>query len=232
MKVSRARCAISGRLGLSLALRGWWLACVRSSLVGTDAGETRHGRWWRAGRKTGAVCGRAGSSPLGGVSSRPWGVSGVTLRRGRGRPRSEAQVLGLMPAAQLAPQRAFSVASRWRRPRPASFAGALACQSATSWRYARSACSASSRSRRRTSLRLYAAAVPLLAAAGWHAGAELERAQLLLGQRRAGERVVLAALDHRPAQHASLRAVATTAICIPRRAADALDRTRAADPGS
>ena len=29
-----------------------------------------------------------------------------------------------MPAAQLAPQRAFSVASRWRRPRPL-FAGRL-----------------------------------------------------------------------------------------------------------
>jgi hypothetical protein len=50
MKVSRARCAISGRLGLSLALRGWWLACVRVSLVGTDAGDTRHGRGL-AGRK-------------------------------------------------------------------------------------------------------------------------------------------------------------------------------------
>jgi putative transposase len=45
---------------------------------------------------------------------------GVRLRSGRGRPPSEAQVLGLMPAAQLAPQRAFSVASRWRRPRPVS----------------------------------------------------------------------------------------------------------------
>ena len=37
-----------------------------------------------------------------------------------------------MPAAQLAPQRAFSVASHWRRPRPAwSSDGVLACQSAT-----------------------------------------------------------------------------------------------------
>jgi putative transposase len=42
----------------------------------------------------------------------------VRVGRGRGRPRSEAQVLGLMPAAQLAPQRALRVASRWRRPRP------------------------------------------------------------------------------------------------------------------
>jgi putative transposase len=39
-----------------------------------------------------------------------------SLCRGRGRPRGEVQVLGLMPAAQPAPQRAFSVASRWRRP--------------------------------------------------------------------------------------------------------------------
>ena len=34
-------------------------------------------------------------------------LAGVTLRCGRGRPPSEAQVLGLMPAAQLAPLRAF-----------------------------------------------------------------------------------------------------------------------------
>jgi putative transposase len=47
------------------------------------------------------------------------GSSGARLVYGRGRPPSEAQVLGLMPAAQLAPQRAFSVASHWRRPRPA-----------------------------------------------------------------------------------------------------------------
>ena len=46
--------------------------------------------------------------------------AGARLRSGRGRPPSEPQVLGLMPAAQLAPQRAFSVASRWRRPRPDS----------------------------------------------------------------------------------------------------------------
>jgi putative transposase len=46
------------------------------------------------------------------------GSSGVRLVCGRGRPPSEAQVLGLMPAAQLAPQRAFSVASHWWRPRP------------------------------------------------------------------------------------------------------------------
>jgi putative transposase len=49
--------------------------------------------------------------------------SGFRLGCGRGRPPSEAQVLGLMPAAQLAPQRAFSVASHWRRPHPSSMAG-------------------------------------------------------------------------------------------------------------
>jgi putative transposase len=59
----------------------------------------------------------------GGVAARrrrlPAGLSvRATLPRGRGQPRSEAQVLGLMPAAQLAPQRAHSVASHWRRPRP------------------------------------------------------------------------------------------------------------------
>ena len=43
---------------------------------------------------------------------------GVSLRGGRGRPRSEAQDLGLSPAAQLAPQRASRVAPHWRRPRP------------------------------------------------------------------------------------------------------------------
>src|SRR5579872_6107369 len=43
---------------------------------------------------------------------------GSRLCSGRGRPPSEVQVPGLMPAAQLAPQRAFSVASHWRRPRP------------------------------------------------------------------------------------------------------------------
>ena len=88
-----------------------------------------------------------------------WGLSArATLPRGRGRPRSEAQDLGLRPAAQLAPQRAFEVAAATT---PDFLAGALACQSATSWRYDRSACSASSRSRRRTSLRLYPADFPL-----------------------------------------------------------------------
>ena len=62
--------------------------------------------------------GRARACPPRGVVCGRVSV-GVTFRGGRGRPRSEAQVLGLMPAAQLAPQRAFEVASRWRRPRPA-----------------------------------------------------------------------------------------------------------------
>jgi hypothetical protein len=44
----------------------------------------------------------------------------------------------------------------------------------------------------------------LAAATGGHAGAELERAQLLVGQRLALERVVLTALEHRPAQHHQL----------------------------
>jgi hypothetical protein len=35
---------------------------------------------------------------------------------------------------------------------------------------------------------------------GGQAGTELERSEFLLGERLAGERVVLAALDHRPAQ--------------------------------
>ena len=65
-----------------------------------------------------------------------------------------------MPGAQLAPQRAFEVV-RLAAATPDFFAGELACQSETSWRYERSACWASSRSRRRTSLRLYAAEVPL-----------------------------------------------------------------------
>src|SRR5215217_2825903 len=45
----------------------------------------------------------------------------VRLPVGRRRPPSEAQDLGLSPAAQLAPQRALRVAPRWRRPRPRSW---------------------------------------------------------------------------------------------------------------
>jgi hypothetical protein len=44
----------------------------------------------------------------------------------------------------------------------------------------------------------------LLAAARGHTGAQLERAQLLGGQRRALEGVVLALDDHVPAQHRQL----------------------------
>ncbi len=62
--------------------------------------------------------GRARAYPARGVVC-GWVSDGVTLRCGSGRPASEAQVLGLMPATQLAPLRAFEVASRWRRPRPA-----------------------------------------------------------------------------------------------------------------
>jgi transposase-like protein len=89
------------------------------------------GGWWlqegvarRQGRRRNTV--RMGWCPRAGVHDpRPGGRcwqqagSGVRLRSGRGRPPSEVQVLGLMPAAQLAPLRAFSVASHWRRPRPA-----------------------------------------------------------------------------------------------------------------
>jgi putative transposase len=47
--------------------------------------------------------------------------AGVSLRCGRGRPPSEAQAKGLMPAAQLLPRlRALRVAPHWRRPRPCS----------------------------------------------------------------------------------------------------------------
>ena len=60
---------------------------------------------------------------------------GVSLRCGRGRPPSEAQELGLNPAAQLAPERALRVAPRWRRPRlRRAWCSAFACQSATSCR--------------------------------------------------------------------------------------------------
>jgi hypothetical protein len=76
-----------------------------------------------AGRRPGPpVFGRAGVSSLCDVVVERV-VGGVRLRSGRGRPRSEAQVLGLRPAAQLAPQRAFQCASHWWRPRPAWTSG-------------------------------------------------------------------------------------------------------------
>ncbi len=46
--------------------------------------------------------------------------------------------------------------------------------------------------------------VSFFAAAGWHPGAELERPELLLGQRRAAERVVLVLDDQVPAEHGEL----------------------------
>src|SRR6202035_4871822 len=46
--------------------------------------------------------------------------------------------------------------------------------------------------------------VAFLAALGGHAGAQLERPELLARQRWARERVVLTALDHRPAKHREL----------------------------
>src|SRR5690242_12114723 len=74
----------------------------RVSLAGRDVGETRSG--WVS-----AECGPCEILAPGGALLAGGGV-GVRLRSGRGRPPSEAQVLGLMPAAQLAPLRAFSVA--------------------------------------------------------------------------------------------------------------------------
>ena len=88
--------------------RGWWLRGCRST-EGTPANPGPDGAWW-------ARLGVRDRRPVGRVCR---GLSiGVRLCSGRGRPPSEAQVLGLMPAAQLAPLRAFSVASHWRRPRP------------------------------------------------------------------------------------------------------------------
>jgi putative transposase len=56
-----------------------------------------------------------------GVGASTWARGGVSVRGGRGRPRSEAQDLGLCPAAQLLPRlRALRVAPHWRRPRPRS----------------------------------------------------------------------------------------------------------------
>jgi transposase-like protein len=56
-----------------------------------------------------------------GVAASTSARGGVSVRCGRGRPRSEAQDLGLSPAAQLLPRlRALRVAPHWRRPRPSS----------------------------------------------------------------------------------------------------------------
>jgi hypothetical protein len=102
----------SGRCGL-------FLGDGRSSVV--FGGAADRFRWlpFRGRRSCNPDFGRVEASSRGDVVLR--GVSArVTLPRGRGRPRSEAQDLGLRPAAQLAPLRAFEVASHWRRPRPAS----------------------------------------------------------------------------------------------------------------
>src|SRR4051812_37793327 len=74
---------------------------------------TRHRRRWRSTDER--FKGRGAST----------GCSvGVSLGGGRGRPPSEAQVLGLRPAAQLLPHlRALRVAPHWRRPRPPLAAG-------------------------------------------------------------------------------------------------------------
>jgi putative transposase len=55
-----------------------------------------------------------------GVAASTSARGGVSVRGGRGRPRSEAQDLGLVPAAQLPRLRALRVAPHWRRPRPSS----------------------------------------------------------------------------------------------------------------
>ncbi len=145
--------------------------------------------------------------------------AGVRPLAGRGRPPSEAQVLGLRPAAQLAPLRAFSVASHWRRPRPPSvlaglglpvgdllavgvlgLLGELALAAAD----------------------LFEGVVrrPCLSGRGGTASRRAARARgascrSATGGRTRSPRRVRSSCQH---STASLRAVATTAICIPRRA--------------
>ena len=110
--------SVKGARSSSGFVSAFWVLVVErgcvpeGSVAGTMPAKPRHGG--RISRPT-----RARSSPLRGVVCDLGVSAGVTLLCGRGRPPSEAQVLGLMPAAQLAPQRAFEVASRWRRPRPA-----------------------------------------------------------------------------------------------------------------
>ena len=150
----------------------------------------------RHGRKT---CGPSTDEGFKGERACERSSAGFRLWCGRGRPPSEAQVLGLMPAAQLAPQRAFSVASRWRRPRPPSMPGlGLASRRPAGDRRVRPV----------GELELALADVleriggggAFAALAGRHAGAELQRPAFLVSQRRAREGIVLAAFDHRPAQ--------------------------------
>ena len=89
-----------------LVAEGWWLRGGRSP-ARMPAKHGPDGFLPSVGVRDPRPCG----TPLATDSCR------VRLCSGRGRPPSEVQVLGLMPAAQLAPLRAFSVASRWRRPR-------------------------------------------------------------------------------------------------------------------
>jgi hypothetical protein len=69
------------------------------------------------------------------------GWDGVSLLGGRGRPRSEEQVLGLGALPRSLPLEGPTVAPQWWRPRPLRsgrhrglVAGRFGCQSATSWR--------------------------------------------------------------------------------------------------
>ena len=82
-----------------------------------------------------------------------------------------------------------------------AFDGALACQSATCWRYQRSACSASSPLALAGCLEVVRGGGAFASALGGLPGAELELAELLLGQRRTRERVVLALRDGYARRH-------------------------------
>ena len=89
-----------------------------------------------------------------------------------------------MPAAQLAPQRAFLVASHWRRPRPTLLRGLglpvgdelAVCVLGLFGELALAAADLGE---------VVRGGLAFLASVGGHPGAELERAELLLGQRRA-----------------------------------------------
>jgi putative transposase len=106
-----------------------WLPGGR--LRGSDrsrAGRRRAADRFHGPRPSGGSDVRPGFRACGGLAgdaarSRPLGSAAVRLRRGRGRPPSEAQDLGLSPAAQLPRLRALRVAPRWRRPRPNSSPG-------------------------------------------------------------------------------------------------------------
>ena len=96
------------RAGYSSAAR--CLADDLDALVVHLRYPTRHRRRWRSTDES--VKDRESSTEV---------VGAFSLRCGRGRPRSEAQDLGLGPAAQLMPRlRALRVAPQWRRPRPCS----------------------------------------------------------------------------------------------------------------